>query len=303
MVNGQAVIIENILYYSTITSLYQIHCYRIHDRKWLSTIIKHPTIREFSIGKVLGMLVSIGGHNQTRLYGTLRFYNQNTGKWIDNDNPMPTPRALPTVLSQPTCLIVAGGFTHSDLSSWEYTNIVEIFSTSTSQWSQVDSLPIACACQTGGVSNGIVYLIGGGSINRLQKTFVAPLDKLLSRTSSTLKPENQDPDTQSEDKSPWSEAADTPAYTPSALVMSDMVIALGGAVSADKSERQRVKNIHAYSPSMNAWVRVGELLVALSGACVAAISPVEFLVIGGGEDGAVQSTKTVYKGVAKLGFN
>ena len=85
--------------------------------------------------------------------------------------------------------------------------------------------------------------------------------------------------------------------------MSDMVIALGGAVSADTSERQRVKDIHAYSPSMNTWIHVGELPVALSGACVVAISPVEFLVIGGGEDGAIQTTKTIYKGVAKFGFN
>ena len=308
MVNGQAVIIENILYYygeavpnfNYGTSLYQIYCYRIHDRKWLSTTIKHPPIREFSIGKVLRVLVSIGGHNQTGLYGTLRFYNQNIGKWIDNNTPMPTPRAQPTVISQPTCLIAAGGGIHSDLSNWVFTNIVEIFSTSTSQWSKVDSLPIACACQTGGVSNGMVYLIGGISTNRLGKSFVAPLDKLLSRTSNTP---NQDPSTQSEDKSSWSEAADTPTYNPSALVMSDMVIAVGGAVSADTSKKQRVKDVHAYSPSMNAWIRVGELPVALTGACVVAISPVEFLVINGVEDGAIQAIKTVYKGVAKLGFN
>ena len=246
------------------------------------------------------MLVSIGGHNQTGLYGTLRVYNQNTGKWYDNNTPMPTPRAQPTVISQPTCLIAAGGGIHSDLSNWVFTNIVELFSSSTSQWSKADSLPIACACQTGGVSNGMVYLIGGVNTNRLRKTFVAPLDKLLSRTSNTL---NQDSDTQSEDKSPWSEVADTPAYNPSALVMSDIVIALGGAVSADTSKKQRVKDVHAYSPSMNTWIRVGELPVALTGACVVAISPVEFLVIGGVEDGAVQATKTLHKGVAKLGFN
>ena len=114
----------------------------------------------------------------------------------------PGLRVLPTVLSQPTCLIVAGGFIHIT-DSRRCTNIVEVFSTSTSQWSQADSLPIgvsiACVNQSGGVSNGMVYLIGGDDwTNRLQKTFVAPLDKLLSRTSNTP---NQDPDTQSKDKS------------------------------------------------------------------------------------------------------
>ena len=139
---------------------WQIHCYSIQDQKWLSTAIKHSTRRAFGIGKVSGKLVSIGGFNQTKFCGTLCFYNSNTGKWIDNNTPMPTPRVLPTVISQPTCLIVVGGAIGSDQSNWEYTNVVEVFSTSTSQykWSQVDSLPIACACQTGGVSNGIVSI-------------------------------------------------------------------------------------------------------------------------------------------------
>ena len=309
MLGGQAVIVENMLYYhgGSITnedyadSLFNIHRYSIKLGGWLPTI-RHTANIACGIGKIGGKLISIGGCNQNNVCNKLYYYKPDTGKWVDKKTPMPTARRIPTVISHPTCLIVAGGYTSVPADNQAKTNAVEIFSTIVGQWSQVDGLPIPCVHLSGGVSNDTVYMVGGAdSVGRLKKTFVTSLDKLLAKTFST--PMTRDPSTKSKHEPAWSEATSTPAYWPSGLIISGMVLALGGAVSADFSDKQRVKDIYAYSPSMNSWIHVGELPVALSGACVVAISPVEFLVIGGIEDGGRTCTTTVYKGVAKLGFN
>ena len=261
----------------------------------------------FSIGQVDGKLVTVGGKKQNKIISNnMSFYNQHTGKWT-NKYPMPTARQQPTVISQPTCLIVAGGFTSvTSTSCYDCTNVVEVFSISTSQWTQVDSLPIACGYQSGGVTNGMVYLIGGNEgTSRLQKTFVTSLDKLLAKVPNTLTLNIQESSTDL-DASPWSEATDTPAYDSSAFVTSEMVLALGGAASADLTVKRKVRTIYAYSITMNSWIHVGELPVALSGACVVAISAVEFLVIGGVEDSSTRTheyTRTVYKGTIAAKIN
>ena len=307
MSGGQAVVFEGLLYYQgakvTISAnLNTIYRYNIRVQQWISAI-KHPT-RHFSIGQVSGKLVSVGGRSEQNIVsGKMYYYNKSEGEWI-NRKPMPTARALPTVISQPTCLIVAGGL--ASLTSaycYDCTNVVEIFSTNTKRWTRVESMPIACGFMSGGVSNGMVYLIGGeDKANRFHKTYIAPIDKLLCKITSG--PSMQDLSSSlSQDEPLWIEATNTPAYSSAALVISGMVFALGGVVSAEHSALadQGVKNIYVYSASMNSWIHVGELPVPLSEACAVATSPVEFFVIGGIEDGAIMCT--VYKGVAKYGFN
>ena len=303
MSGGQAVVIENILYYhgwtnTDIKSLYSICRYNIQNQKWLSAI-EHTVVTAFGVGQVTGKLVTVGGNNKNSMMisNNMSFYNQHAGKWTSK-NPMPTARQQPTVISQPAYLIVAGGITSvTSKSCYECTNIVEIFSSSTSQWRKVDSLPIACGFQSGGLSNGMVYLIGGkDETSRLQKTFIASLEQLLAETTKTSTPHSQEASTEN---SLWREATDTPAYDPSALVLLDVVLALGGATSADSPFRQKVRSIYAYSASINSWIHVGELPVPLSGACVVALSPIEFLIIGGTEDPSTYTnvyTRAIYKG-------
>ena len=310
MSGGQAVVIENIVYYQGVTntdikSLCSIYRYNIQNQKWLSAI-EHTMVKAFGVGQVAGKLITVGGSNKSSLIisNNMSFYNQHTGKWT-NKSPMPTARQQPTVISQPTCLVVAGGLTSlTSATCYDCTNVVEIFCTITSQWSQANSLPIACSFQSGGVNNGMVHLIGGrDGTRRLQKTFVASLHKLMGKTTVTPSLHTQEAST---NKSVWSEATDTPAYDSAAFVFLDVVLALGGAASADLTIKQRVRSIYAYSVSISTWIHVGELPVALSGACVVAISPVEFLVIGGARDPSTYAdvyTKTIYKGTIATKVN
>ncbi len=62
----------------------------------------------------------------------------------------------------------------------DYTDIVEIYNISTSQWSETERLPYACTGLRGIVYNNTVYLMGGSDGNRLNKVYASQVDKLIS---------------------------------------------------------------------------------------------------------------------------
>ena len=174
---------------------------------------------------------------------------------------------------------------------------VEIYNINTSQWSQTDRLPMACCTLSGVVSKDVVYLVGGhDNKQRQNKTFAASIDELISNAVPVTKPsEEQSANASLKCASAWNEVVNTPAYRSPVVCVSDTVLAMGGARSSDLSEWQPVKDIYAYSTSMNSWIHVGELPTPVGAMTLAALSPTEFLVIGGVNEDKTK-LRTVYKG-------
>ena len=299
---GQSVVINGNVYYGggycdKVSDAHNIHCYNPLQDKWMT--LPSNNVKSFGLGQINGELVTVGGLRF--IEGTNRItHSQGIHKFEEHSQawtsipPMPTARYAPTVLSHPSCLVVAGGMKYPEDSTLD---TVEIYNINTSQWSQTDKLPIDCYVLSGVVIKDMVYLVGGQDIKqRHNKTLIASVNELLSNAIPVTQPnEEQRANASQECDSAWNEVANTPAYRTSAVTVSGMVLAMGGDRSYDLSEYQPVKGIYAYSTSMNSWIQIGDLQAPVTCMAVAALSPTEFVVIGGVNEYKTR-LKTVHKG-------
>ena len=320
MFNGQSTVINGNVYYgggACHYDKYNIHCYDPSQNTWTTL----PTLPfcYFGLGQVKGELVTVGGWKRTGkqsvsdehsdqsgdesdtsedtddedvVTNDVYVFDESTQKWKQSIPPMPTERHSAAVLSYPSCLVVAGGSLASD----ECTDTVEIYNINTSQWSRTDSLPQACAQLTGAVHNNTGYLMGGFNGEILYNTvYTASIDKLISNAVAVDQPTD---DSNSTDNAPgddlaWKVVANTPDYDPSAVAMSDMVLAIGGLESSDPSS-ERIKAVYAYSQSMDSWFHIGDLSTPVVGVAISSLSPTEFIVIGGWDEN-IDRISTVHK--------
>ncbi len=156
------------------------------------------------------------------------------------------------------------------MDSGDYTDSVEIYNISTSQWSETDRLPYAYAFQRGIVYNNTVYLMGGFDGNDLNKVLAAQVDRLISA-------DRQDDGSANKTDSVWNTISNTPSYRPFPVTISDTLFAVGGM----DSEGEVTQKVYAYSSSMDSWLYVGDLPSPVAHAATVSLSPTECLVIGG----------------------
>ena len=265
---------------------YVVYCYDAAQDDW--TTLPPLPVRFFGLGQVNDKLVAIGGQKNTRVNEILT-YDERSKKWKQTIPPMPTARTSPGVLSLQSALVVAGGIT----SDSTYTNVVEIFKPSPSQWYTTDPLPTPCCdiCLIATGSGGECYALGGyRHLLGLSQVLCASVDDLISNAT----PANQTAiiDTQSL----WKTLVDSPTNRPTASTLSGHLLAVGGTERS--VEGADMSTVHVYSPSTNLWLYVSDIPAPLSIPAVAALSPTEILVIGGRYCGG--RVNTVYKGILQL---
>ena len=277
---GQAVTINGKVYYGGggcggIDDMYCVHCYDPPQDVW-STLPRLP-VRYFGLGEVKGELLAVGGIDSPDTASNVVHVFNEGRNWKRTIPPMPTARDSPAVVSLPTHLVVAGG----DMDYGDFTDIVEIYNISTSQWSETDRLPYACRDQRGIVYNNTVYLMGGSDGKNLNKVCAAQVDKLIST-------DRQNDGSANKADSIWNTISNTPSYCPSPVTISDTLFAVGGVVS----EREATQRIYAYSSSMDSWLYVGDLPSPIAGAATVSLFPTQCLMIGGWNK---RRQSTVYK--------
>ncbi len=254
---------------------YCVYCYDPPQDVW-SNLPRLP-VRYFGLGEVKGELAAVGGiYSSYSISNVVHVFNK-VRNWKRTIPPIPTARHSPAVVTLPTHLIVAGGV----LDLGVFTDIVEIYNISTSQWSETDRLPYAGRDQKGIVYNNTVYLMGGCDGNDLNKVCAAQVDKLISA-------DRQDDGRANKADSVWNTISNTPSYRPSPVTISDTLFAVGGLDSCKATQR-----IYAYSSSMDSWLYVGDLPSPIASAATVSLSPSECLMIGGLDNGKEEST--VYK--------
>ena len=205
---------------------------------------------------------------------------------------MPTGRGGPAVISLPSALIVAGGYTSDG-----YIDTVEIFKLDTYQWYVTDPLPIASSNMAAySIGEDTCYLLGGyRPASCINNVFSASYDDLLrNATAVTIGQPPTDIASSSRDQgSAWKTLASTPNYQPMvAVVLSGTLVVMGGWDTLQG--RVAKTELHMYSPATNSWVYVGDLPAPRAVTTAAMLSPTELLVIGGW-DGR-ERVKTVYRG-------
>ncbi|XP_064384393.1 kelch-like protein 4 [Halichondria panicea] len=275
---GQAVTINGKVYYGggLCDDEYCVHCYDPPQDVW-STLPRLP-VHYFGLGEVKGELVAVGGLDSSYSRPNVVHVFNKGRNWKQTIPPMPTARKWPAVVSLPTHLVVAGG----DVGPRIYTDNVEIYNISTSQWSETDRLPYACGFQRGIVYNNTVYLMGGINSDSLNKVCAAQVDKLISA-------DRQDDGSANKADSVWNTISNTPSYQPSPVTISDTLFAAGGVDSGKATQR-----IYAYSSSMDSWLYIGDLPSPIAHAATVSLSPIECLMNGGLNDKRKRQS-TVYK--------
>ena len=253
---------------------YCVHCYDPPQDVW-STLPRLP-VCYFGLGEVKGELVVVGGVDSSDSISNLVHVFNKRRNWKRTIPPMPTARHSPAVVSLPAHLVVAGGVVPGG-----YTDNVEIYNISTSQWSETDRLPYACHNQKGIVYNNTVYLMGGYGDNDLNKVCAAQVDKLISAN-------RQDDGSANKADFIWNTISNTPSYCSSPVTISDTLFAVGGL----DSEEQATQRIYAYSSSMDSWLYVGDLPSPIAYAATVSLSPTQCRMIGGLND---ERQSTVYK--------
>ncbi len=280
MSHGLAVTINGKVYYGggiCDDDEYCVHCYDPPQDVW-SNLPRLPA-RYFGLGEVKGELVAVGGLDLSRSTSNMVHVFNKGRNWKRTIPPMPTARDSPAVVSLPRHLVVAGG----QLDSGGFSDNVEIYNISTSQWSETDRLPYACRGLRGIVYNNTVYLMGGFDLFILNKVCAAQVDKLISA-------DRQDDRSANKADSVWNTISNTPSYRPSPVTISDTLFAVGGM----DSERKATQIIYAYSSSMDSWLYVGDLPSPIAHAATVSMSPTECLMIGG-ENNNEEDQSTVYK--------
>ncbi len=280
MSSGRAVTMNGKVYYgggSCGDDAYCVYCYEPLQDAWL-TLPRLP-VRWFGLGKVKGELVAVGGMDSSYSTSNVVHVFDKGRNWKLTIPPMPTARDSPAVVSLPTHLIIAGG----RLGYGDFTDNVEIYNISTSQWSETDRLLYACRNLRGIVYNNTVYLIGGFDSKNLNTVLAAQVDKLISA-------DRQDDGSASKADSVWNTISNTPFYRPSPVTISDTLFAVGGL----DSEGKATQRIYAYSSSMDSWLYVGDLPSPVVAAATVSLSPTECLV-NGGLDNECAKQSTVYK--------
>ena len=265
---------------------YIVYCYDPSQDKW--TTLPPLPVRWFGLGQVNGKLVAVGGlkrsnGNETNYVYT---YDERSRKWKQTIPPMPTARCSLSVLSLQSALVVAGGYTST------FSNAADVFKPDTSQWYRTDPLPTAC-CNLSLVAIGnTCNALGGYNSSDLNQALYASVDDLLGN----VVPANQTTHSGSSDtESAWKTLPNTPTYRPAAAVLAGNLIAIGGEETSEGGAAK--KEIYMYSPSTKSWIYISDLPALQSRTAVAVLSSTEVLVIGGYNNGSVN---TVYKGTLML---
>ncbi len=282
MAIGQAIVINEKVYYGgglceINEHEFCVQCYELISNTW--SLLPKAAVRRFGMGIINGRLVLVGGTRENfQQMSTVRILRENSKSWTRSATipSMSIARSRPAVVSLATHLVVAGGTLQSETPI----KAVEIYDIATSQWSTTHQLPYGCWDLQGTVCNNRIYFIGGYNTEyRLNRVLSAKLDDLISTSTFSRDPQN-------EDKSPnstqvWTENQNTPSYRPSAVTMGSIMLAAGGTDTADLLQILPAQKLHAYSVSMNSWIPIGDLPATVAFSAFVPISQTEFLMMGG----------------------
>lgn len=289
---GQAIVIEGTLFYGggENDDNYRVHFYTHRSNTW--TKLRPHTLTRFGLGEMNGKLITVGGHAKDEVSSAIYSITRLNRRWKARDTRVPTARCYPTVISVSSYIIVAGGVV-SMKPAIQHTNAVEIYDTTTAQWTRAKELPVAGVFMNGGIQNNTLYMIGGinGARNGLNKVYTTTMEKLLSSQQQPLLQEANTGNTAaSSDETIWNEIARSVLFAPSAFISSGMILTIGGHTATGSC----TGGIYAYFRSQNSWNYVGNLPLPASTAAVALLSPNECYIVGGNNE-AGQQLHSVYK--------
>ena len=201
-------------------------------------------------------LVLVGGRNLNTKEATNQLWvldEQN--RWTQPLPPMTTKRYKASAVSLGNHLIVAGGQGGSHACPLDE---VEMYDGH--QWKKVESLPRACTWMKSTLHEGKWYLAGGK--RQGNEVYQTSLESLIATSEGAGQ------------TSVWKKLPDAPLELSATVMFRDQLITIGGGKPLSSA-------IHAYSPSTNSWVHVGDLPDDCHSTCAVVLPTGKLLVVGG----------------------
>ena len=261
----------------------QVHVYCLKEKTWTPLSEPTPQYRCEAIA-INNQLVLIGGRDAT--HKITNCVSTWTGQCWQQDIPaMPTKRLRPGVIRYNKYVIVAGGISEHNRA---LLSNIDILDTSTLQWTPANfQLPIPMYALNIAVCSSGMYVAGAIIDYDITNNDKIPSDDawqlpvgVLEEVLSGKKKKN------SPQQYEWVKIAPTP-YNHSTLVKSSpQPVAIGGAVSGDRSGCNSTDNISVYNPNCDKWSTVGQLEVSRARCAAVAVSRSSILVCGGYRDTA-----------------
>ena len=238
----------------------------------------------FGLCKLEGELILVGGIiDGTKVTSSVMVFDSFTKRWKESLPAMEMARHSPSCVSTRSAIVVFGGVSLTG----ELLSSIEVMKSENFQWYTAGYLSrsaILCHSSPALIYESI-YLLGGyksSTANSSSKeAHSSPISLLLSYTGMT--------------PYAWSPLPSLPHHQSTAACIGSCLVAMGGANSAYTPPIHR--SIHAYSPSANAWVYVGELPYAFCHGTAVSLPNNEFYVIGGWvQPGKFKRSCKIYKG-------
>ena len=259
MTASQCTVIGGVLYVGggetgAIDSNHRIYKYNRVNDEW-SSLPRCP-VKYFGIGQLDDNLVIVGGkHPNGNLAREVFLFEEESQQWNGTIiPPMPTPRRRPCVVSCELGIAVCGG-----QGLVRSVATVEVFKTETRHWHPAQPLPIPCAAMRAAVMDDTCYLLGGYSPQL--KTDEAICHSFSIKLTTPF---------EDQEVNLWQSLPDTPETQAAPASLSGALLAIGGDDTT----------IHAYSPSTQSWIHVGDLPASYHASTATAVGH-ELFVMGG----------------------
>ena len=244
-------------------------------RKW--TALPSAPVAYFSMGKVNGMLVLVGGLDANRKIATnqLTNWDRETQRWVTKFPPMMTARQDCTVTNHKDWLLVAGG-----LNFKKPIYNVELLDINNMAWHTTHPLPKPSVGMTSCIVGNTWYLVGGTNFTEPIKGESGPKEYTFSLKLDENIVTNK-----------WEALADTPLYCSAAVPFGEHLMVIGGTDSP--TSRTYNASIYLYSTVDEKWMYVGNMPTARSHTACVVIDQGTLVVMGGQERGAPKGGKMV----------
>ena len=262
----------------------QVLQYDLSTDEW-SRLPPHHIIA-FAMAQFMEHLITVGGRIQNgRFTGKVYCFKEKPNKWVEFLTPMPTARYHLSVATTQSAIVASGGSTGFKDGKAVPCDIVEVYSSETSQWHTTDSLPVPRGGMISVTIADTWYQLGGGNDKDIPTVMYAPLTALIQKVTS-LAPQSASP------MSVWKTLPDTTLVGSAGASLSGNLLVVGGHDESSASEA-----VYIFFPLINSWVRVTtrDLPEPCYGCTAVQLSSNQLLVVGGFNDQG-NRTKTVFLG-------
>ena len=257
VLNAQAVVLGNKLYIGSgnMNPMLppRLLIYDFTEDSW--DTIDTPT-QWYALTTYHSKLVLVGGRDPNTKEATNQLWvldEQN--RWTQPLPPMTKKLYKASAVSVGDHLIVAGGQGGSDVCPLDE---VEMYNGH--QWKKVESLPRECTWMKSTLHERNWYLAGGSGQG--SEVYQTSLESLIVTSEGAGQ------------TSVWKKLPDAPLELSATVMFRDQLITIGGGKPLSSA-------IHAYSPSTNSWVHVGDLPDDCHSTCAVVLPTGELLVVGG----------------------